>query len=97
VDEAGHHRKDCRLREVAAGRVYPKNVSSAAKGRWHLKHNPTYNRILNPIYNLKKKRVLLAANLQEVVDDATILETQRMSPGTSASVSVLTDVDCVDL
>jgi len=75
-------------------------VTSAAQARWSLKHNPINNRIYNPINNpingpinnLKKKRTLIAASLQ-VRDDPRILETEKMSPGTSASVSVLTDVD----
>jgi len=76
-------------------------VTSAATKRWYRKHNPTSNPINNPISNpihsLKRKRDLQAANLQAVQDDLTILETQKMSAGTSASVSVLTDIDCVDL
>ena len=105
VTESGHHRKDCRRRELAAGCVCPRNVTSAAQARCNLKHNPINNpinnsinnRINNPINNLKKKHALRAANLQAVRDDPAILETKKISPGTSASVSVLTDVDWVDL
>ena len=92
VAESGYHRKDCRRRELAAGRLCPRNVTSAAHARRNLKHNPKNN----PINVLEIKLALRAANLQAVRDDPTILETQKMSPGTSASVSVLTDVDCVD-
>jgi len=101
VTESEHHRKDCRRRELAAGRLCPRNVTSAAKARRNLKHNPKNGPINNPINNpingpkarLEKKLVLTTANLQSVRDDPTILETQKMSPGTSVSVSVLSDVD----
>jgi len=72
-------------------------VTSAVKKRWLLNHNPINDPINNPINSLKRKRELQTANLQAVLDDSTILETQKMSAGTSASVSVQTDVDCVDL
>jgi len=83
VAESGHHRRDCRRRELAAGRLCTPNVTSAAKARGNLKHNPKNNRINNPINNLKKnwinnpinalkkKRALRAANLQAVRDDPT--------------------------
>ena len=105
VAESGYHRRDCRRRELAAGRLCPRNVSSAAHARSNRKHNPKNspinnpikNPINNPINNLKKKRALRAANLQAVKDDPAILKTQKMSPGTSVSVSVLSDVDWVYL
>jgi len=37
------------------------------------------------------------ANLQAVMDDPAISTTQQMSAGTSAAVTVLTDVDWADL
>ena len=85
VSESGHRRRDCRLRELAAGRVCPRNVSSTATADRNKKHG------------LKKKRDLRAATLQIAQDDPSILATRKMSPGMSASVSVLTDVDLGNL
>jgi len=78
-------------------------VTSAAKARGNLKHNPKNNRINNPINSpinnpkktLKKKRALRAANLQAVRDDPTILETQKMSPGTALNTRIKTSQQVV--
>jgi len=59
------------------------------------KNNPKNNPINNPKSNKKKKLALRATNLQAVQDDPTILQTHKMSTGTSASVSVLTYGDWV--
>ena len=85
VAESGHRRRDCRLRELAAGRLCPRNVTSTVKAHHNLKNNPKHNRI--------KKRDLRDANLQIVQDDPSILGTKKMSAGISASVSVPTDDD----
>jgi len=66
-------------------------VTSAAKKRWYLKYNPTNNPVNNPIHSLKRKVDLQAANLQAVKDDSTILETQKMSAGTSALTMTCSD------
>jgi len=78
-------------------------VQSAAAKRRNIKHNPKNNPKNNPRNNPKnnpksnnkKKLALRAANLQAVQDDPTILQTLKMTTGTSASVSVLTDGDWV--
>jgi len=71
----------------------------------NLKNNPKNNAKNNPInhpkYNPKtnaknsliRKLALRTKNLKLVQDDPTILETKKMSPGTSAPLSVPTDND----
>ena len=107
VGAPGHFRKDCRRRITAAGGVCPPNVRSAAAKRYNVKHRPTKNLKNNPKNNLKnniknnpksnkkKKLALRAANLQAVQDDPSIHQTLKMSTGTSASVSILTDSDWI--
>jgi len=103
VGLAGHYRKACRRRIEAAGGVCPRNVGSAGQMRYNFKHrpartlinnpknNPTNNAKNNPINNPKnsekRKLALRVANLQAVLDDPTLNDTLKMSPGTSASVS----------
>jgi len=95
VAESGHYRKVCRRRIEAAGDVCPKNVSSAAQMRYNFKHkaarnlinNPKNNPKNNPQNSEKRKLALRAANLQTVLDDPSLNQTLKMSPGASASVS----------
>ena len=53
VSDSGHRRRDCRRRELVAGRLCPHNVSSTVQSRRNLKHNPKNNPINNPINNPK--------------------------------------------
>jgi len=95
VEQVGHYRKGCRLRILAAGGVCPRNEASAARKAYNLKHNPAKSLINNPKNSAKnnakaskkRKLALRAANLQAVIDDPTLNQTLKMSPGTSASVS----------
>ena len=93
----GDHRRDCRLRELAAGRWCPRNQRSAAqlrrKAKHNLKSNPSHNKKNNLKNNLIKKRALRTKNLRLVKDDPTILETKKMSAGMSAPLSVPTAND----
>jgi len=105
IKTSGHYHRDCRLRKLAAGRPCPRNVTSASSTRHNLKHNPKNNLKHNPKNNpknnlknnLKNKLALRTANLQAVIDNPAISMTQQMSAGTSAAVTVLTDVDWADL
>ena len=96
VETTGHFRKDCRRRITAAGGVCPPNVRSAAAKRNDATKNLKNNLKNNLKSNKKKKLPLRAANLRAVQDDPTIHQTLKMSTGTSASVSVLTDGDSHD-
>ena len=70
----GDYRRDCRLRELAAGRSCPRNVRSAGQTRRksehnlksnpknHLKNNKKHNAKNNPKNNLIKKTVLRTKN-----------------------------------
>jgi len=93
VESPGYFRKDCRRRITAAGGFCPRNVRSAAKKRYAIKHSPKINLKNNPKNNPKsankKKLALRAANLKTVQDDPNLDQTLKMSTGTSASVSVL--------
>jgi len=97
VAEVGHRRRGCRIRELADGRLCTRNVQSAAQERRNPKNNPKNNLKNDPKNSLARKLALRAANLQTVIDDPSISTTQMMSSGTRASVSILTDVDLVDL
>ena len=88
VEGAGNFHKDCRLRITLAGGVCKPNVRRAADKRRQDKHNP----VNNPKNSKKRKLALLAKNLQTVADDATLDETVKMTPGTSAFVSDWTHV-----
>jgi len=59
--------------------------------RYNFKHRTARNLINNPKNNPKnseeRKLALRDANLQAVLDDPTLNDTLKMSPGTSASVS----------
>jgi len=92
-----HYRKDCRDRELAAGRPCPRNKHSAASKSYNDKRHPKNNLKYNPKNNQKRKLALRDANLQAVIDDPAISTIQKMSDGTIAAVSVLTDVDWADL
>jgi len=71
-------------------------VRSAAAKRNDATKNLKNNLKNNLKSNKKKKLALRAANLRAVQDDPTIHQTLKMSTGTSASVSVLTDGDSHD-
>ena len=98
---SGDHRRDCRRRELAAGRWCPRNDRSAGQTRIkraeNLKIDTRHNHVNNPKNNPKnsliRKRALRTKNLKLVKDDPTILETKNTSAGTSAPLSVPTDND----
>ena len=103
------YRKDCRAREVDAERPCPHNKYSAASkiydgnrnpktiSKNNLRNNLKNNPKNNPKNSWKRKIALRDANLQAVIDDPTISTTQKMSNGTSAAMSVLTDANWADL